>query len=115
MESQTSLWHILKTLNLFPYKIQLVQQLKPPDYAYRLQYAARFQELARGDPKFIHKLIMPDEAHFHFNKQNCRIWGLENSRTVHQRELHPLKCMDLTLSKTMLGTLSMLQEMNIGL
>ena len=39
---------------------------------------------------------MSDEAHFHLNgfvnKQNCRISAIENPRTVHQRELHPMKC-----------------------
>lgn len=94
--SQSSLRRILTRLNLFPYKIQLVQQLKPPDFVQRLQYAVRFQDIARGDPEFIHKLIMSDEAHFHLNgfinKQNCRIWGTENPRVIHQRELHPQKC-----------------------
>ena len=39
---------------------------------------------------------MIGEANFHLNgfvnKQNCRFWGLENPRAIHQRELHPLKC-----------------------
>jgi hypothetical protein len=39
---------------------------------------------------------MSDEAHFclngFVNKQNCRFWGTENPRVIHQRQLHPLKC-----------------------
>ena len=45
---------------------------------------------------FLNNLIMSDEAHFHLNgyvnKQNCRIWGTENPRALHQRQLHPLRC-----------------------
>jgi hypothetical protein len=39
---------------------------------------------------------MSDEAHFHLNgfvnKQNFRIWGLENPREIMQHESHPLYC-----------------------
>ena len=39
---------------------------------------------------------MSDEAHFYLNrfvnKQNCRIWAIENPKIVHQRKLHPIKC-----------------------
>ena len=54
------------------------------------------QELSRNDPNFTDKLIFSDEAHFHLsgflNKQNCRIGGSENPRSIHQRELHSIKC-----------------------
>lgn len=95
--SRRSLRRILKgNLHLFPYKVQLVQELKPGDSQERIIYALRFQELAREHNDFIHHLIMSDEAHFQLNgfvnKQNCRIWGIENPRVVHQRQLHPLKC-----------------------
>lgn len=36
---------------------------------------------------------MSDEAHFNMNgfinKQNCRIWALENPRVIHEYPLHP--------------------------
>ena len=39
---------------------------------------------------------MSDKAHFHLNgfvnKQNCQMRAIENPRTVHQCELHPIKC-----------------------
>jgi hypothetical protein len=78
--SRTSLRRILtKDLKMFPYKIQLVQKLKPTDHPQRLNYAIRIQELARENNEFIHELIMSDEAHFHLNgfvnKQNCRFWS----------------------------------------
>ena len=94
--SQSSLQWISRNFKLFPYRVQLVQQLKPQDYEQRLQYAIRIQELSRNDPNFTYKLIFSDEAHFRLaglvNKQNCRIWGSENPRSIHQRELHPIKC-----------------------
>ena len=73
--SQTSLKRVMKSLNFYPYKVQLIQELKPQDFQPKLQYAVRLQELAKNEPKFFDKLIMSDEAHFHLNgfvnQQNC--------------------------------------------
>ena len=94
--SRTSLRRVMKSLNFYPYKLQLIQELKPQDYQPRLQCAVRLRELAENEPNFFDKLIMSDEAHFHLNgfvnKQNCRFWAKENPRAVHKRELHPAKC-----------------------
>jgi len=93
--SRTSLQRIQGMLHAYPYKIQLVQELKPTDYRNRLAYAVQIQELARQEADCIHNLVMGDEAHFHLNgfvnKQNMRFWGTENPRIVHQRSLHPVK------------------------
>lgn len=47
-------------------------------------------------------MIISDEAHFHLNgfinKQNCRIWSTKNPRVNHQHELHPLKCIVVTIT-----------------
>jgi len=76
--------------------VQLVQYLKPQDYQTRLQYAVTIQELVRNDPTFLRNLMMSNKAHFHLNgfvnTQNCRFWGSENPRAIHQRQLHPTKC-----------------------
>lgn len=95
--SRTSLQRILKRdLKMFPYKIQMVQQLLPQDHQARLQYAIRFSQIARENDNFLNNLIMSDEAHFHLNgyvnKQNCRFWGTHNPRALLQRELHPARC-----------------------
>ena len=73
--AKSSLHRILKAdLHLFPYKIQVVHAIQPPDRQQRLEYAVRVQEHARADPTFTHRLIMSDEAHFQLNgfvnKQN---------------------------------------------
>ena len=74
----------------------MVQALQPTDLQSCLAYAVYIQQLAREQNEFIRKLIMSDKAHCHLNrfvnKQNCRIWAIENPRTVHQRELHLIKC-----------------------
>ena len=74
----------------------MVQALQPTDLQSHLAYAVYIQQLAREQNEFIHKLIMSNEAYFHLNgfvnKQNCKIWAIENPRTVHQHELHPIKC-----------------------
>ena len=94
--SRSSLQRMLHEMDMFPYKIQLVQQLQPQDYEQRLEYAMRLQDLVNGDPGFLQTLIMSDETHFHLNgfvnKQNCRIWGTENPQVIQQHQLHPVKC-----------------------
>ena len=94
--SRSSLQRMLHEMDMFPYKIQLVQELQPQDNEKRLEYAMRLQDLVNGDPGFLQKLIMSDESHFHLNgfvnKQNCRIWGTANPQVIQQHQLHPAKC-----------------------
>nr|CAH7718998.1 unnamed protein product [Callosobruchus chinensis] len=94
--SRTSVRRILRHLRYFPYKVQLVQQLQPQDDAQRLNFASRFKQLARDKRDFVDRLIMSAEAHFHLNgfvnSQNCRIWGTQNPRAIHQYPLFPVKC-----------------------
>lgn len=93
---RTSLATILhKDLHLFPFKIQLTQELLPQDHLRRRTYAKRMLQLAHDNPDFHEKIIMSDEAHFHLNgyvnKQNSRFWAMENPQIIHQSPLHPLK------------------------
>lgn len=95
--SRSSVRRILKkNLHMIPYKVQMVQELLPHDFQQRLTYALELQQMSREHDGFMHNLIMSDEAHFHLNgfinKQNCRFWGTENPRELHQRQLHPQKC-----------------------
>lgn len=93
---RTSLATILhKDLHLFPFKIQLTQELLPQDHLRRRTYANRMLQLAHDNPDFHEKIIMSDEAHFHLNgyvnKQNSRFWAMQNPQIIHQSPLHPLK------------------------
>ena len=92
--SRTSLQRILtKDLGLTPYKIQLVQELKPNDHPMRFQFAQWAEERLMEDEHFYRKVIFSDEAHFHLggyvNKQNCRIWGSENPHVIMEKPMHP--------------------------
>jgi len=76
--SCTSLRRILnKDLGMKPYKVQLVQELKPHDYPMRFRFAQWAEQRLVEDEHFYRKIIFSDEAHFHLdgyvNKQNCRI------------------------------------------
>ena len=42
---------------------------------------------------FSSKIILSDEAHFHFdgfvNRQNCHVWGSENPHVISEKQIHP--------------------------
>ena len=82
-----------RQLGLFPYKLQLVQRLKRGDKAKRYRFCKWALSRWRR-PSFRKCLLMTDEARFHIdghvNKQNCRLWGLENPHaTVGQEQQTP--------------------------
>lgn len=94
--SQTSTWRILRRdLGLYPYKIQLTQELKVNDHRQRRLFANWALDRLEEDPNFGRKIIFSDEAHFwlngYVNKQNCRIWGDANPHEVQQIAMHPQK------------------------
>jgi hypothetical protein len=89
---RTSLNRILhKDLHLHPYKIQIVQALKPNDPAQRLQFANEVLERFTS----FNNIFFSDEAHFHLNghvnRQNCRYWSDTNPDLKHQKPLHSPK------------------------
>ena len=49
--------------------------------------------LQHENADFAAKIIFSDEAHFHLdgfvNRQYCRIWGEENPRMIHEKQMHP--------------------------
>lgn len=85
-----------KDLGLKAYKIQLVQELKPPDLRLRREFGGWALEQLDTDPLFYRKILFSDEAHFwlngYVNKQNCRIRGDEQPEEVQELPLHPEKC-----------------------
>ncbi|XP_043676454.1 uncharacterized protein LOC122633042 [Vespula pensylvanica] len=95
--SRTSLRRISRhLLLLFPYKIQLVQDLHLDDYKSRLNFSIRFQQLVKEEDDFLDRLIMSDQADFHLdgiiNKENCIFWGAVNPTAIRDYQLHPIKC-----------------------
>jgi hypothetical protein len=94
--NRTTVSRILHSdLKFHPYKIQVVQELKPSDYVARQQFCEKIIEKINDDPNFVNNFFMSDEAHFHIcgyvNKQNCRYWAPENLRQLHERLLHSQK------------------------
>jgi len=74
--SPNALWRIIHMdLHLFPYKIQLTQQLNLQDHSCRQEYAEQMLHLVNDSLDFHEKILMSDEAHFHLNgyvnKQHC--------------------------------------------
>lgn len=91
--STSSMRRILRfDLRAFPYKMQIVQQLKPEDYPRRLQYGKTMRDMAQSEDDFWSKIIMSDEAHFdlhgNVNKHNCRFWGTENPQKIQETPLY---------------------------
>jgi len=52
-------------LQLFPYKVQIVQRLLPNDFVTRIEFCNRFQQLLHENHEFMSNLIMSNEQHFH--------------------------------------------------
>ena len=50
--SRASLKRVMKSLNFYPYKVQLIQELKAQNFQPRLQYAVRLREIAENEPNF---------------------------------------------------------------
>lgn len=86
---------LVKDLNEHPYKLQIVQELKPNDHLLRRQFCERLLAKMNDDNEFVNNLWMSDEAHFHLNgyvnKQNFRYWSQKNPKHLHQRPLHSHK------------------------
>lgn len=76
--------------------MQLVHEIKQNDRQCRIEYAQHFQELLREQDKFIHNLVVSNEANFylndHVNKENCKVWGTKNPRVIVEHQIQPGRC-----------------------
>jgi len=87
---QPTVWRVLKRRLLFKsYRQQLVQALRPNDKQKRVEYCDRMPQNMEDDT-FLPRLIFSDEASFclsgKVNRQNVRIWGLQNSQEALEHE-----------------------------
>ena len=84
-----------KDLNLFAYKIQLLQHFPPNTEVKRLAFANKIADMIDNDEIDPRKIWFTDEAHFYLdgyiNRQNYRIWGSENPQMFRVKPLHPQK------------------------
>lgn len=75
-------------LQLFPYKVQVTQELHEEDLSLRVSMCETLLEKSE-DPNFFDKIIFSDESTFRLdgivNRHNCRIWGEEKPTETLQR------------------------------
>ena len=83
-------------LNLYPYKVSVVHELKPTDHEKRINYCEWFQRfIMRHGNDVLDRTFFTDEAWFSLsgfvNSQNTRIWSSENPNAIQETPLHPEK------------------------
>jgi hypothetical protein len=84
---------VRKKLNLFPYKVTAIQELKQTENEKRIRYCRWFQQFtANNNEDILDVTIFTDEAWFHLNgyinSQNSRIWSAHNPHCLQQTTLH---------------------------
>ena len=76
-------------LRFKPYRLQLVQALRPNDKRKRVEFYDRMLQNMKDDT-FLPRLIFSDEAMFHqsgkVNRHNVRMWGLQNPQETLEHE-----------------------------
>lgn len=92
--ARTSLQRIIKMrLKLFPYKIQVFQELTDFDMERRLIFARQMVDMILERSIKTKRIWFSDEAHFwlagYVNKQNYRFWARENPRIFETTTLKP--------------------------
>ena len=84
-----------KTLQYHPYKINVIQELKPADYPKRLNYSNWFLSFFERYKEILDLVFFSDEAYFHLsgyvNSQNFRTWAPENPHQFVESPLFPQK------------------------
>jgi hypothetical protein len=85
---------VRKDLGLYPYKVQVYQELLPPDYNQRVAYCNWFNNFINND-ETLDLTFYTDEAWFHLtgfiNSQTMRMWSADNPHFFRETPLHPLK------------------------
>lgn len=87
---------VRKILELFPYKVTVVQELKPADHGKRMQYCEWFNNfIQQNGIDVLNETFFTDEAWFHLsgymNSQNSRLWSTANPLCIHEEPLHSVK------------------------
>lgn len=76
-------------LNLYPYRIKILHELKPTDFDRRIKFAQWFL----SNPTVTHFFTASDEAYFHLdgnvNNYNFRIWSESNPNFVVEKQRKP--------------------------
>jgi hypothetical protein len=79
-------WRILREQSLYPYHIQRVQDLTPPDHRERVVYCHRILAKYAVNPRFVANTLFTDEAGFTrdgiVNFHNTHVWVDDNPHTT---------------------------------
>ena len=94
--SPTTTHKALKKLELHPYRIRVVHELKEPDYEKRSFFCNWFKTLIeKNGDDLMDKIFFSDEAWFNLsgfvNSQNSRIWATQNPNAICEAPLHSEK------------------------
>ncbi|XP_054744546.1 uncharacterized protein LOC129248965 [Anastrepha obliqua] len=89
-------WKILRMdLGVKPFKIQLVQELKPNDLPQRRIFGEWALGKLAENPHFYRKIVLSDEAHFrinwYVNKQYCQFWSEDQPEELQELPMYPDK------------------------
>ena len=89
---KSSVQRIMRTdLNLYPYKLQMLQKLNDEDKGARLN----FSEWLRTNNDSVNNILWSDEAYFYLDgdisRHHCRIWTTSKPSHYLTKPLHPQK------------------------
>lgn len=88
--SKTTVHRILKKHKLYPYKVSLVQGLRPTDYEKRLTFISKMCVLYELDTFIFSKILFTDESKFCnngiMNRRNSHFWSEENPEWMHETQ-----------------------------
>lgn len=86
--SKSTIQRILRQNNYRPFKIHLVQGLRPGDFQRRLEFIATLQVLIHDNPRILSQICWTDESRFHnngvVNKHNAHYWSENNPRWMRE-------------------------------
>lgn len=89
---------IHQDLQLFPYKIQILQLQTDANKAERLAFGQTISQRIEDHPDFLDVIFFSDEANFHLsghvNKQNMRFWA---NAQPHEHQYRPLSVEKVTV------------------
>ena len=85
-----TVWRVLrKRLHMKPYRLHLLQFLKPTDHINRSNFCINMQD-AMTEEGVLDRVVFRDESAFHISgkvhRYNVRIWGTENPHEMEQHE-----------------------------
>ena len=71
-----------KRLCLRAYKLQFRHHIKPTERPKRVHFATDMLNKIDDDERFLQRVLFTDEATFHANRNNCKIWGSQQSNEI---------------------------------